>query len=121
MGLVQCELSKTGTGYLRGKSLIQDKYMHVVPTTGGMPDQALVHKYQQRWSDKVKWLKREELNPAGGYCLFLRLLMVQFLMEKQDVKCNNEKKKNKKERTVKRFVTISVQGAFSLREQQKWS
>lgn len=40
-------------------------------------------------------------------------------MEKQDVKCNNEKKKNKKERTVKRFVTISVQGAFSLGEQQK--
>lgn len=52
--LVQCELSKTGTGYLRGKSLIQDTHVHVVPTTGGMPGQALVHKYQQRLSDKVK-------------------------------------------------------------------
>lgn len=86
--VVQCELSKRGTGCLRGESLIQDTYMHVGPTTGGMPGQA-------EWQDKVIEEGRTKTN--RGLLFILRLWPVQFFVQEQDVKCNNGKKKIKRD------------------------
>jgi len=45
---VQHELSRMGTGCVRTEVSVPEKNVHVVPTTGGMPGRASVHKYQQR-------------------------------------------------------------------------
>ena len=44
---------------MRGNGLLYEKTIHVVPTAGGMPDQTLVHEYQQRLRQAAVVKERE--------------------------------------------------------------